>query len=243
MNAIKKQARIAGLLYLLASIPAPFGLIYVPNKLIVLNDATATANNIRASESLLRLGIGCELLGSIMFIFVVLALYRLFKRVNETRALAMMILILVSIPISLLGVVNEIFALVVVSGANFLPVFNTGQLDALAYIFMRLHGRTNLVAEIFWGLWLFPFGLLIIQSRFIPRILGYLLFLAALGYLASSLTLLLLPSYGPVVDRFASQLPLCELPIIFWLLIWGARVPAAVPPGDAQPAATAVPQP
>ena len=224
MNLIKKQARVAGLLYFLASLPAPFGLIYVPSKLIVLNDATATANNIRASESLLRLGIGCELLGSIMFILVVVALYRLFKPVNETYALAMMILILVSIPISLLSVVNEVIALIVVSGTDFLSVFDTGQLNALAYIFMRLHSRTILVAEIFWGLWLFPFGILVIRSGFIPRILGYLLFLAALGYLASSLTFLLLPGYGPVVDKFAGQLPLCELPIILWLLIWGATV-------------------
>ena len=95
-------------MYFLASIPAPFGLIYVPNKLIVLNDATATANHIRASESLLRLGIACELLSAIGFIFVVAALYRLFETVNETQALLMMILILVSIPISLLSVVNEI---------------------------------------------------------------------------------------------------------------------------------------
>jgi Domain of unknown function (DUF4386) len=229
MNSIKKQARVAGLLYFLASLPAPFGLIYVPTKLIVLNDATATANNIRASESLLRFGIGCELLGSIMFILVVVALYRLFKPVNETYALTMMILILISIPISLLSVVNEVVALIVVSGADFLSVFDAGQLDALAYIFMRLHSRTILIAEIFWGLWLFPFGVLVIQSRFIPRILGYLLFLAALGYLASSLTFLLLLGYGPVVDRFASQLPLCELPIIFWLLIWGARVQPTSP--------------
>jgi len=223
VNQTKRQAKLAGLLYFLASVPAPFGLIYVPNKLIVLNDATATANHIRTSESLLRLGIGCELLSSIMFIFAVVALYRLFKAVNETHALAMMIIILVSIPISLLSVVNEILALVVVSGADFLSVFDTGQLNALAYIFMRLHSRTILVAEIFWGLWLFPFGILVIRSRFIPRILGYLLFLAALGYLATSVTFLLFPAYGPVVDKFASQLPLCELPIIFWLLIWGAK--------------------
>jgi hypothetical protein len=223
-NEVKKQARLAGLLYLLASLPAPFGLIYVPSKLIVLNDATATANNIRASESLLRLGIGCELLSSIIFILVVVALYRLFKPVNETHALAMMILILVSIPISLLSVVNEVVALIVVSGADFLSVFDTGQLNTLAYILMRLHSRAILVAEIFWGLWLIPFGILIIQSRFIPRILGYLLFLAALGYLASSVTFLLLPGYGPVVDKLATKLTLCELPIILWLLIWGARV-------------------
>src|SRR5215475_15182640 len=113
MNQTKKQARLAGLLYLLASIPAPFGLIYVPNKLIVLNDATATANHIRASENLLRWGIGCELFTSIMFISVVVALYRLFKAVNETYALAMAILILVSIPISLLSVVYEVIALIV----------------------------------------------------------------------------------------------------------------------------------
>jgi uncharacterized protein DUF4386 len=223
MNQTKRQARLAGLLYFLASVPAPFGLIYVPNKLIVLNDAATTADHIRASESLLRLGIGCELLGSIMFILVVVALYRLFKAVNETYALVMMILILVSIPISLLSVVNEIVALFVLSGADFLSVFDAGQLNALAYIFMRLHSRAILVAEIFWGLWLFPFGILVIRSRFIPRFLGYLLFLAALGYLASSLTFLLLPAYAPAIDTFAAKLTLCELPIILWLLIWGAK--------------------
>ena len=228
MNSIKKQARFAGLLYLLASIPAPFGLIYVPNKLIVLNDATATADRIRASESLLRLGIASELIGSIMFIFVILALYRLFKPVNKRHALAMMILILVSIPISLLSVVPEIVALIV-SGADFLSAFDKGQLDTLTYLFMRLHGRGLLVAEVFWGLWLFPFGILVIRSGFIPRVLGYLLFIAAFGYLPSSVAFLLLPAYGPIVDRFATKLTLCELPIILWLLIWGANVkPSAV---------------
>jgi uncharacterized protein DUF4386 len=223
MNRTKRQARLAGLLYLLASIPAPFGLIYVPNKLIVLNDATATANHVRASESLLRLGIASELFASIMFIFVVVALFRLFKAVNETHALAMMVLILVSIPISLLSVVNEVAALILVSGADFLSVFDNAQLDALVYLFMRLHSRGLLVAEIFWGLWLFPFGVLVIQSGFIPRVLGVLLIIAAFGYLASSVTFLLLPAYGPIVDKFATKLTLCELPIILWLLIWGAK--------------------
>src|SRR5215471_21680867 len=146
MNQTKRQARLAGLLYFLASIPAPFGLIYVPNKLIVLNDATATANHIRASESLLRWGIACELFTSVMFIFVVVALYRLFKAVNETYALSMAILILISIPISLLSVVNEVVALIVLGGADWLSVFDPGQLNALAYILMRLHSRTLLVA-------------------------------------------------------------------------------------------------
>ena len=223
MNPIKKQAKVAGLLYLLASIPAPFGLIYVPGKLIVLNNATATADRIRASESLLRLGIASELLGFVMFILVVLALYRLFKPVNETYALAMMILILVSIPVSLLSVANEIAALIVVSGVDFLSAFNKAQLDGLAYLFMRLHSRESLIAEIFWGLWLFPFAILVIRSGFIPRVLGFLLIIAAFGYLADSVTFLLLPEYTSFVSKFATKLTICELPIIFWLLIWGVK--------------------
>jgi hypothetical protein len=223
MNSIKKQARVAGLLYLLASIPAPFALIYVPSKVIVPGDATATANHIRTSETLFRLGIASELFGFIMFIFVVLALYRLFKGVSEKHALAMAILLLISFPIWFMNVLNDIAALILVSGANFLSVFETRQLDALAYLFVRLHGQGYVIALIFSGLWLFPFGILVIRSGFIPRVLGYLLFIAGFGYLASSVTFLLLPAYGPILDKFATNLTLGELPIILWLLIWGAK--------------------
>ena len=232
MNSTKKQARVAGLLYLLASIIGFFCLAYVPGKLIVSGDATATANRIRASETLLRLGIASELIAFTIFIFVVLALYRLFKAVSEKHAVAMATLLLISIPISLLNLLNEIAALVLVSGASFLSVFEKGQLDALAYMFLRLHGQGFIVAQIFWGLWLFPFGILVIRSGFIPRFLGYLLFIAASGYLASSFTSLLLPSYRHLVDQFAMVLEAGELPIIFWLLIWGAKVPLDRPPLD-----------
>ena len=232
MNSTKKQARVAGLLYLLASIIGFFCLAYVPGKLIVSGDATATANRIRASETLLRLGIASELIAFTIFIFVVLALYRLFEAVSEKHAVAMAILLLISIPISLLNLLNEIAALVLVSGASFLSAFEKGQLDALAYLFLRLHGQGFIVAQIFWGLWLFPFGILVIRSGFIPRFLGYLLFIAASGYLASSFTSLLLPSYRHLVDQFAMVLEAGELPIIFWLLIWGAKVPLDRPPLD-----------
>ena len=223
MNSTKKQARVAGLLYLLASIIGFFCLAYVPGKLIVSGDATATADHVRASPNLLRFGIASELTSFIIFIFVVLALYRLFKTVSEKYAVAMATLLLVSIPISLLNVLNEIAALILVSGADFLSAFEKGQLDALAYLFLRLHGQGFVVAEIFWGLWLFPFGVLVIRSGFIPRFLGVLLFIAGSGYLASSFTSLLLPSYRHLVDQFAMVLTAGELPIIFWLLIWGAK--------------------
>ena len=219
----RKQARIAGLLYLLASILAFFAWVYVLNKLIVTGDATATASHVRASENLLRLSIGSELVGLIVFIFVVLALYRLFKPVSEKHALAMATLLLISLPISFLSVVNEMAALVVLSGASFLSGFDQPQLDTLAYLFFRLHSQGLVVAQIFWGLWLFPFGVLVIRSGFIPRFLGYLLFIAGVGYIANSFAALLLPTHRLVVARFADILQMAELPIIFWLLIWGAK--------------------
>ena len=151
MNSVRKQARFAGLLYLLASLPVPFYLIYVPGKLIVPGDAVATANHVRAFGTLLRFGIASELISSIVFIFVVLALYRLLKRVNKKHALAMVILFLVSIPISLLNVLNDIAALILVSGADFLSVFDKRQLDALVYLFLRLHIQGFVVAAISGG--------------------------------------------------------------------------------------------
>jgi hypothetical protein len=228
MTAIKKQARTAGLLYFMVLLIAPIGLVYVPGKLYVRADATATADHIRTSESLLRIGISTELLHEVLWIFVVLALYRLLKPVNESHARQMLILgALVSVPIVFLNVLNEIAAMLLVSGASFLEVFNRRQLDALALLFYRLHGQGLNVASIFWGLWLFPFGALVIRSGFIPRLLGLLLIVAGTGYVASSFTTLLLPRYEGSVDRIATILEFGELPIIFWLLIWGAKTPTS----------------
>jgi hypothetical protein len=223
MNSIKKQAHIAGILYVVASITAVFAWIYVNGKIFVRDDAAATANNIRAFETLLRLGIASELIGSIIFIFVVFALYRLFKAVSEKHAMAMAILLLISTPISLLAVLGELAALIVAGGGNFLSTFDQHQLDSLSYLFFRLHGQALVVAQIFWGLWLFPFGILVIRCGFIPRLLGFLLFIAALGYLIDSFCVLVLPTYKQLGSQIAMILEFGELPIILWLLVWGAK--------------------
>src|SRR5205809_6078762 len=90
-RSIKKQARIAALLYFLNALPAPFALLYVPSVLIVRGDAVATANNVRHSEVLLRFGMDGELFASTVIIFAMLAFYHLFKTVSKKHALAMMI--------------------------------------------------------------------------------------------------------------------------------------------------------
>jgi hypothetical protein len=224
MDSTKRQAQYAGLLYFISALIAPIGLMYVPGKLFVAGDATATANNIRASEWLLRLGIGSELAGQILAIFIILALYRLFKPVDERLALKMLVLgCLISCPIMFVNILNEIAASILVSGADFLSSFTTAQLDTLTYLFMRLHGQGHVVASIFWGLWLFPFGILVIRSGFIPKFLGYLLMIAGVGYVMSSSAILLAPQYKAVVTQIAMFMYFGEVPIIFWLLIWGAR--------------------
>ena len=224
IQSLKKRARFAGLMYLLLGISAPIGLMYVPGKLIVAGDATATANRIRESEWLLRLGIGSELFQQVTVIFVALALYHLLKGVNQRQAFLMVVLgALVSVPIMFVNVLNYVAAATLAQGAPFLAVFERAQLDALSYLFVRLHSQGVIVASVFWGLWLFPFGFLVIQSRFIPRFLGYLLFVAGAAYVASAFTSLVLPSYRPLVNSVALTLEMCEVPIIFWLLIWGAK--------------------
>jgi hypothetical protein len=226
VSSTKHQARVAGLLYLLIVFIAPVGLLYVPGKLIVSGNATATADNIRASAWLLRIGIASELIHQVIGVFLVLALYALFKAVNEAHAKQMVILgALVSVPIMFVNVLNEIAALVLVKGADFLSVFARPQLDALAYLFLRLHSQGITVASIFWGLWLFPFGMLVIRSGFIPRVFGFLLMIAGSAYLASSFATLIVPQVAPLVGQFALPLEVAEVPIVFWLAIWGARTP------------------
>src|SRR5688572_16898059 len=140
MRSTKQQARVAGFLYLLVALSAPFGLLYVPAKLIVSGNATATADNIRASESLLRIGVASELIHQILAVFLVLALYQLFKAVDETLARLVVILgALLSVPIMFVNVLNNVAALILVSGVDFLSAFDRPQLDALAYLFVRLH--------------------------------------------------------------------------------------------------------
>lgn len=239
METTKQKARRAGLLYLLMGITAPIGLMVVPGRLIVSGNAAATAERIRDAEWLLRVGIASELFHQAVAIFLVMALFRLFKDVDE-RLSAMTVILgaLVSVPIMFLNVLNQVAALILVSGAPFLAPFDGRQLDALAYLFIRLHSRGIDIASIFWGLWLFPFGALVIRSGFIPRALGVLMMIAGAGYLAASFTSLVLPNYEKLVGGYALILEMGELPIIFWLLIWGARErPARTPARAAEASA------
>ena len=223
MNSTKNPGRCAGLLYVLMSIIGFFAMGYVPDKLVVHGNPAATANNIAASETLFRLGIAGALIGQAGFIFVALALYDLLKGVNRRHASLMVILIVVSIPIAFLNELNSFAALVLVRGADFLSIFDKPQRDALAMLFLNLHGRGFVVCEMFWGLWLFPLALLIYKSRFLPRFLGVWLALAGFAWVILSLTSTLSPEYQDRVNSYLQPAIIGEIVFMLWLLIKGAK--------------------
>lgn len=229
MDSKRKTARIAGVLYLLMAVTGFFGIMYVPSTIIVRGDATATVNNILAYEWLFRVGIVSNLICQISFIFLVTVLYRLFKDVNRKHALLMLALVVASVPIAFLNMLNQIIALQLLSGSDFLKPFEPEQLNALVMVFLNLHLEGIAVVEIFWGLWLLPFGLLVFKSDFIPRILGVLLIIACFGYLTNSLVHLIFPHYGDTIALIVSApQALGELAMMLWLLIKGVKDQHAV---------------
>jgi hypothetical protein len=224
MSSTHNPGRVAGFLYLLLAVFAPFRLLYIPSALFVRGNATATAGNIAAHELLFRLGIVSDLFCGTILIFVVLALYRLLKGVDQSLAVLMVILGgVVPAAIDFLNVLNDAAALELVRGADFLSVFEKPQRDALAMLFLRLHHHEVVAAEILWGLWLFPLAILVYRSRFLPRFLGVWLIINGFAYLTVSLTGLLLPQHEDAVSNVVFPALLGEIAITLWLVIKGAR--------------------
>src|SRR5215470_17412348 len=181
-------------------------------------------------ETLFRLGIVSDLFTATMAIFLTLALYRLFKGVDEGLARLVVILgALMVTPIYFLNTINDAAALLLARGADFLSVFDKPQRDALVLVFLRMHGQGILANEVFWGLWLFPFGLLVYKSGFFPRILGVWLIFNCFAYLATSITGIVWPQYEQRVSNWVFPLMLGELAMMLWLIFMGAKERQAVP--------------
>lgn len=217
--SINRTARLAGGLYLAMALFAVFGNIYVPSVLLVRGDALTTSRNIMASEWLFRSGILSHLIGQIIFIFVVLALYRLLKTVNKDRAVLMVVLALLGIPMAFLNEVNQLAVLRLLSSAD-AGAFTSSQLQAQAMLFLGMRESGIQVTLIFWGLWLLPLGFLVLRSGFLPKLLGILLAIAGAGYLFDAGTQLLFPGFA-TVSQFTF---VGELLFPLWLLIKGVNV-------------------
>jgi hypothetical protein len=217
------QARRAGLLYAVPGLTVPFALLYVPGVIFVRGDPTATADHIRAARSVVELGIAAELVNCSMMIVAMLAFYRLFRRVSEPLAATMVGLFLVSVPLQLANLLTYIAALMMTSGTPTLAAFSKAQLDAFAYTLVALHGRGIQLAQVYWGIWLIPYGLVVRRSGFIPAWLGIPLIVAGVAYVVNSVTSLFFPEIARVVAPVTLALGIGEIPVLVWLIGWGAK--------------------
>lgn len=222
MDSTNWTARAAGLVYAVNIVTGIFSLLYVPSHIIVHGDASATFNNIVATESLFRLGIVAGVISHLAFLILPLILYKLLNPVNKGMAVLMVALAVVAVPIDIVAIANQLDALTLLHEPISQPAFPADQIHSRVLASLAAYHNRLLIAQFFWGLWLLPFGYLVFKSGFLPRFLGIFLMLGCLSYLISFFIDTLFPQYD--VPGFV-MLPasIGEIGIALWLTILGAR--------------------
>jgi len=223
-NSLKRTARLAGLFWLLTAVTGSFSLVYVRPQLIVFGDAAATASNIMANESLFRTAIASSLFGQIFLLFFGLTVFRIVKGINKTLATVLLTSITVSVAVGVVNSLNNIGAIVVLSNADYLKAFQSDQLNALMMIFLRVNNFGIGLQELFLAISLFCFGLLIINSRYVPRIFGVLLMIGSSAFPVNTFTKILVPNlYPAIITQLTMLLNSPAILTILWLLIKGVK--------------------
>ena len=223
LTAIKKTAKLTGFLYFLLALAAIYSYMYVSPKIMVAGDIAATAKKMLDNEFLFRTSIASDIITNILFVILIIFLYRLFRHVNETLSLFMAGLAFVAIPVSFTGESLRLIALEIFKG-NLLRSFSTEQAQDVSATVLKIGNYTGQLVTFHWGLWLIPMGWLVYKSGFIPKILGILLFINGFGYMISSITFILFPGSLTAVSKIVyPTFFVGELPLIFWLMIKGIR--------------------
>src|SRR3972149_11077397 len=145
MNSINKTARIAGILYFMYIVTSIIGNEFGR---FVFVDAPVTVNNIMAHESQFRIGLVISLFSVVFFLLAAWYLYVLLKPVNENIALLFLLLNLGGFAIWCFSTLNLFASLLLLSGADYLKVFQPDQLQALATLFINLRKSGAAIAQI-----------------------------------------------------------------------------------------------
>jgi hypothetical protein len=217
----RRLARLAGAVYVLLGIAAALGFYHAP---LVQGDLGAIAHELTQSDLRFRVGVVADVLSGALSVPLAVLLYELLKPVDKMQAVLMAVLLLAAMPISFVVALNYVAAQWLLTGDPVVAALASAQREALGMLFLRLHTHGVLAVEIFWGLWLVPFGLLVMRSRFLPRVLGILLIIAGGAYVVHSTTSLLLAGQRIVLYERVTMLARAagEFPIMLWLLIKGA---------------------
>ena len=231
--SLQKYAKIAGVLLLISMVAGGFGEFYVPTKMIVSGDATATAKNIIASESFFRYGFAAYLIEAICDITLSLVFYVLLRPVNRSLALLSAFFGLVSTAVFAGGELFFFAATFILGGADYLKTFTPDQVNSLAYLSLKFYGYGGGVFLALYGIATALRGYLIFRSDYLPRALGILLMLGGLGFILKNFTLVLSPAYSS--DMFLLPMSVAGLSLTAWLLIKGIKtdaVPSGISPHE-----------
>jgi len=212
IEALRPLTTTLRILYPIWAMVGMFSLIYVPSQVFVQGDITETAARIQSMEGLFRLGILGSLVTQLIFILTAWYLFRFFRETHQQAAQLMLILALVSVPMAML---NELFSLSMLQSTD-----NLSQLQLLR----DLHRSGLQIVMLFWGLWLFPLGYLIMRSGYFLRIIGWFAIAGGVGYVLG----FFLDMLGLQIEwlsTIAETLTLGEVLWLLWLIIAGARLP------------------
>jgi hypothetical protein len=224
MNTEKRAGRMAGIWYLLIAVFYSFSMIYVDSTFYVPGDVAATVNNIQSSGLVFRLGILSCLVGHICFLFLANALYRLFEPVDKHLARLMVLLIVAGVAVAFLNRLNQLAALLLLDSGAALAAFEPAQIQGLSMFFLGLHRNGEMIASLFWALWLLPLSLLIIKGRLIPRAFGVFLLGACASYLVGFVLFFFFPDQAAPSESIRSIIETgAEVSFILWLLIKGVK--------------------
>jgi hypothetical protein len=220
----KRLARIAGVLYLIVAVFGGFSFGYATGKVYVPGDAAATAQRLVVNAGRVRAGVVANLFQATVWIFLAMVLYLLLRHVSENAARAMVVLVAVGAGITCLNEVFQFAALLVATARSYAAAFGPAGSSALALLLLDLHHYGFLIAQIFFGLWLVPFGYLAYESGLFPKALGVLLVVGGVCYLAGMLAVFLLPAFGEAVNTFVTiPSAVAEIWAVGYLLVVGVR--------------------
>jgi len=222
-----RQARIAGLLYLMVIAGGLFAEGVVRGSLIVQGDAAETAQAIAASESLWRWGLAVHLAYLMAALVVNVIVYGLLKPVQAALARVALVSAMVGLVIEAVTLQHLLVPLAMIDEGGALATLGEGQRQALAYLAVRLFANGWGFALHFFSGFCVLVGVLIWRSRLVPRVIGAMMILAGACYLVNSLALILSPALSNLLVAWI-LLPcfLGELSLALWLVVKGVKVEA-----------------
>jgi hypothetical protein len=225
MTSINKTARIAGLLYLIMIIGGKISIAYIPSQLIVRESASKTFENITNSEFLFRIGIVSGIITFLIHILLPIVLHKLLKGVNKLQADLMVIFSLISATIFFVNILNKFSVLTLINKTEYLERLGEIELQTQVMFLIDSYNNGIQISQIFWGLWLFPFGYLVYKSGFLPKILGIFLIAGCFGYLIIFFGGFLYSDFNKTIISQIVRYPatIGEFGICVWLLIMGTN--------------------